>query len=97
MNRRQLIARAAQHTTLSKKQVRQGLEGILGTIEEALANGDSVILSDFGRFEMQTYPARRLHRFDGEGCYEAEQRLVPVFKPSAALRRRLRSKNGTHE
>lgn len=90
MDKRQLIASAAQRSTLTREQTREALCAILEAIAEALASGDHVALSDFGRFEMQQYPGRRLRRFDGEGHYAVEDRLVPVFKSSAALRRRLR-------
>lgn len=97
MDKRELIVGAAERAELTRKQMRKALDAILATVEAALAAGDRVTVSDFGRFEMQTYPARRLHRFDGGGHYEAEAHSVPVFKSSSALRRRLRESGAGHE
>ena len=92
MNKRQLVAAAARRTPLTQRQVRLALEATLETIAEALEAGNSVVIADFGRFDVQQYPGRRLRRFGAAGHYEVEARIVPVFKSSAALRRRLREK-----
>jgi len=90
MNKRQLVAAAARRTSLTQGQVCQALDAVLETIAEVLAEGGYVALADFGRFETRRYPSRRLRRFDGGGHYTADDRPVPAFKSSAALRRRLR-------
>jgi integration host factor subunit beta len=90
MYKRQLIATAARQSSLTQRQVRTALEATLETIAEALADGDHVVISGFGRFDLQTYPDRRLHRFDGPGHYRVEGRPVPAFRSSEALRRRVR-------
>lgn len=97
MDKRTLIAGAAERSELTREQVEQALDAILATVEATLAAGDYVALAGFGRFEMQPYPARRLRRFDGQGHYEAEARSIPVFKSSSALRRRLREGGASHE
>jgi nucleoid DNA-binding protein len=90
MNKRELVAVAAQRTSLTQRQMREALDALLKTIVQALAEGDQVALADFGRFCLQHYPGRSLQRFDGEGQYTVEGRSVPAFKSSAALRRQLR-------
>jgi nucleoid DNA-binding protein len=90
MNKRELIAAAARRNSLTHRQMREALDALLETIVQTLAEGDQVALADFGRFCLQHYPGRTLQRFDGEGQYTVEGRSVPVFKSSAALRRRLR-------
>ncbi len=92
MNKRQLVAAAARRTSLTQRQVRQALEALLGIIAEALADGQPVALSDFGRFEAQHYPGRQLRRFGGKGQYTVQDHSVPVFRSSEALRRRVREK-----
>ena len=92
MNKRQLIAAAARRSSLSQRQVREALEAVQDVITRALADGDHVTLSGFGRFDMQQYTARTLRRFDGEGHYEVQERRVPVFRSSKQLRQRLRRK-----
>ena len=90
MNKRELIAAAARQSSLTQRQMREALDALMETLIQTLAEGDPVSLSDFGRFCLQHYPGRSLQRFDGEGQYTVEGRSVPVFKSSAALRRRLR-------
>ena len=90
MDRRDLIAAAAQGSDLTQRQMGKALDALLDAIGEALINGDAVVISSFGRFEVREYPGRRLRRFDGSGHYTVADRRVPVFRSSAALRRRLR-------
>ena len=92
MNKRQLVARAARRTLLTQRQVRQALDALLATIAEALADGEPVVLSDFGRFEAQHYGGRQLRRFGGKGHYTVQGHAVPVFRSSEALRRRVKEK-----
>ena len=90
MNKRQLIAAAARRSSLTQVQTREALEAILWVIARALADGDHVVISGFGRFDVQQYADRKLRRFDGEGHYEVKDRRVPIFRSSKLLRQRLR-------
>ena len=90
MDKRQLVATAARRTSLSRSQMREAVDAIFKVIAEALAGGDTVALSDFGRFSVQDYPGRELSRFGGQGHYKVDSRPIPVFKSSQTLRRRLR-------
>jgi len=93
MDKRQLVAAAARRSRLTQRQTRQALEALLEAIGEALAAGETVAISSFGRFEVRAYPGRKLRRFDGPGHYLVESRRVPVFRSSAVLRRRLRGES----
>jgi nucleoid DNA-binding protein len=90
MDRRQLVAAAARHSDLTQRQMNQALEALLKAVGEALAAGEAVSISSFGRFEVREYPGRKLRRFDGPGHYTVQERRVPIFKSSAALRRRVK-------
>ena len=90
MNKRQLIAAAARRSSLTQRQVRRALQAIVDTVVESLAESDPVVLPNFGRFEAKLYPGRKLRRFGGDVHYTVEAHPIPVFKSSAALRRRLR-------
>jgi len=90
VNKRQLIAAAARRSSLTQIQTREALEAILSVIAHSLADGDHVIISGFGRFDVQHYVGRKLHRFDGPGHYEVEGRRLPVFRASRLLRWKLR-------
>jgi len=90
VNKRQLIAAAARRSSLTQGQVGEALAALLAVISEALAHGDHVTISGFGRFDTQPYAARKLRRFDGQGHYEVPGRSVPVFRSSKRLRERVR-------
>jgi nucleoid DNA-binding protein len=90
MNKRELVVVAARRSSLTQRQMRQAVEALLATIADALAEGDYVALSEFGRLETRMYPGRRLRRFDADGHYLVKDRRVPVFRSSAALRRRVK-------
>jgi nucleoid DNA-binding protein len=93
MDRRGLVTAAARRSSLSREQMRDALDALLGTVAEALAGGETVAIASFGRFETQVYPGRKLRRFGGPGHYAVEERRVPVFRSSAVLRRRLREES----
>jgi nucleoid DNA-binding protein len=90
VNKRQLIAAASRRSSLTQGQTRKALEAVLEVIAGALAEGDHVTISGFGRFDVQQYAGRRLHRFDRPGHYEVQGRRVPAFRSSELLRRQLR-------
>ena len=90
MNKRQLIAAVARRSSLTQGQVREALEAAQEVMTRALADGDHVTISGFGRFDMQQYAGRKLRRFDGKGHYEVKKRRVPIFRSSKLLRQRLR-------
>ena len=92
MNRRQLIAAAARRSSLTQRQVRRALQAIVDAVAESLAEGEPVVLPNFGRFEAKLYPGRKLRRFGEDGQYTVQERWVPVFKSAPALRRRVREK-----
>ena len=93
MNKRQLIAAASWRSSLTQRQTREALEAILEVIAGALAEGDHVTISGFGRFDVQSYAGRKLRRFDGPGHYMVADRRVPVFRSSKLLRQKLRREN----
>lgn len=93
LNKRQLAAAAARRTDLTRQQTLDALEAILDTIADTLAAGGEVRLANFGRFKAQDYPGRELRAFDGQGRCRVETHRVPVFRPSAVLRRRLREQS----
>jgi len=93
VNKRQLIAAAARRSSLTQGQVREALGAIQEVITHALADGDHVTISGFGRFDVQHYAGRKLRRFDGEGHYEVKDRPVPIFRSSKLLRQKLRRDN----
>ena len=92
MNKQQIIAAAARRSSLTQRQVRRALHAVLETVAETLADGQPVVLPNFGRFDLQHYSGRTLRRFGGKGRYDVQERWVPVFRSAPALRRKVREK-----
>ena len=92
MNRQQLVAAAARRSSLTQRQVRRALQAIVETVAEALADGQPVVLPNFGRFDLQRYSGRTVPRFGEEGAYTVRERWVPIFRSAPALRRKVREK-----
>ena len=92
MNRQQVIAAAARRSSLTQRQVRRALQAIVETAAEALADGQPVVLPNFGRFDLQHYSGRTLRRFGEKGHYTVTERWVPVFRSAPALRCRVRER-----
>ncbi len=66
MKKTELIAKVAQKTGLSKKDVNEVISATIKTIEEALKKGDKVSFIGFGSFEVVTR-APRVARVPGTG------------------------------
>jgi DNA-binding protein HU-beta len=54
----EFIDRVAEKTGLSKRQAAEAVDAFLGTVEEALKQGDSVTFTGFGKFSTQRRAAR---------------------------------------
>jgi len=59
MQKTDFIARVAEQTGVSKRITRQVIEAALDTIAQNLANGEKVVLTGFGTFELRQRQARR--------------------------------------
>jgi integration host factor subunit alpha len=77
---------------LTKNQAREAVETILKTIKTSLENGDDVLLSGFGKFNVKNKSARRGRNPQTGDALMLEARRVVVFKPSGKLRQKVNSK-----
>src|SRR4051794_38631597 len=59
MQKTDFIARVAEQTGVSKKTTRQVIEAAIDVISRSLANGEKVVLTGFGTFEMRERRERR--------------------------------------
>lgn len=58
MKKSDIVARVAERTGMSKRDAEDAVNAILAGVEEALARGDAVRISGFGRFSLKN---RRAH------------------------------------
>ena len=87
MNKAELIAKVAEKTGFTKKDSEVFVNAFIGSVEEALVNGDKVQLIGFGTFETRERKARRGRnpRKPGE-TIDIAASTAPVFKAGKALK-----------
>jgi DNA-binding protein HU-beta len=85
MLKKDLIDRIAA-TGLTKKQAGDALDATLEAIEEALAKGDSVLLTGFGKFEVRTRAARMGINPKTLEKIRLPETKVPAFKAGKGLK-----------
>ena len=90
MDKRQLVQVAARQSSLTRRQLNEAVDVLFGVIADALVRGDSVIVRDFGRFTTQISPPYQIRLISTGAPHLVESRPLPVFRSSAALRRRLK-------
>lgn len=86
MHKSELIDAMASHANLNKAEAGRGLEGIIGAIENALKNGDSVSLVGFGNFEVKERAERKGRNPQTGAEITISAAKVPGFKPGKALK-----------
>lgn len=91
MNRGELVGRVATRAGCSRAVAREVVDAVLGGVVAGLCAGRRVELRGLGTFRLRRYDAR-LGRNPREGTRVAiPSRVRVVFRPSAALQRRLRA------
>lgn len=71
---------------LSKSQSRIVVERLLEIIKETLKNGENILISGFGKFEVKEKSARRGRNPQTTKDLQLRARRVVVFKTSGVLR-----------
>jgi len=89
MQKATLIARVAQETGTNKRITRQVIDKMLDIIAEELQNGEKVVLTRFGTFQMRTRRSRR-----GVNPQTGKEMVIPAmqtpgFSASNSLRERV--------
>ena len=93
MIKSELVARiAARNPHLYQRDVENIVNTILGTIVDAMKNGDRVELRGFGAFSVKSRPARTGRNPRTGEKVPVSEKYVPFFKTGKELRDRL---NGT--
>jgi integration host factor subunit alpha len=77
---------------LTKVQAYEAVETILKTIKASLENGDDVLLSGFGKFNVRDKSARRGRNPQTGDSLLLDARRVVTFKPSGILRKNVNGK-----
>ena len=77
------------HDNLTKAQATQAVEALLGTMKDCMANGEELLVSGFGKFNVKDKKARRGRNPQTGQELILEPRRVITFKPSGLLRTKI--------
>ena len=86
MNKTELVAIAAEHAGMTKKDTERVLNAAIDAITASLVKGEKVQISGFGTFEIKDREARVGRNPHTREAIEIPATRVPVFKPSKSLR-----------
>jgi len=85
MLKKDLVDKIAS-TGLTKRQAGDALDAVLEAISGSLKNGESVLLTGFGKFEVRTRAARTGINPKTLAKIKLPETKVPAFKPGKALK-----------
>ena len=86
MNKTELIAIAAEHAGMTKKDTERVLNAALDTITASLVRGEKVQLSGFGTFEVKDREARVGRNPHTKEAIQIPATRTPAFKASKTLK-----------
>ncbi len=88
MNKKELCAKVAARSGLTKKEAARIIALTLDTLTDALSSGEDVRLVGFGSFEVRERAARKARDFEsGESaCVEVPPTKSVRFRPSQTLK-----------
>ena len=82
----------ATNPKMTKIQAREAVETILRIIKSSLENGEDVLLSGFGKFNVNAKSARKGRNPKTGESLILQARKVATFKPSGLLREKVTGK-----
>ena len=86
MNKAELIDAVASSTDMSKAEAGRAVDAVLGSVGDALGNGDSVSLVGFGTFSVRHRAARMGRNPQTGATMQIAASKVPGFKAGKALK-----------
>lgn len=86
MNKTELISAVATKTGFTKKDVKSAIDATFEIITETLVAGDSVGVTDFGKFDAPERAARESRNPQTGEPITVAAHKAPRFKPSSALK-----------
>ncbi len=92
MNKSDLVDAVASRADMSKAEAGRAVDAVLGSVGDALGNGDSVALVGFGTFSVRHRAARMGRNPQTGATMQIAASKVPGFKAGKALKYKV--KNG---
>ncbi len=86
MTKAELVTEVAAKSSLSKKDTEKAIAGVIETVTETLAKGQSIQLVGFGTFEVRERAARKGINPRTKEAIDIAATKVPAFKAGRALK-----------
>jgi len=86
MNKAELIEEVNNKTGLTKKDIRNVISALTGTIQKTLSKGEKITLVGFGTFQVMERKARRGVNPRTREAIQIPAKKVPKFKAGKKLR-----------
>ncbi len=86
MNKNEFIAELNNKSGLTKKDCKLCLDTIIDVIKDALKHGDSVTLSNFGKFKISEKKPKQMYSFKTGKTQMLSARKTPTFRASDNLK-----------
>ena len=90
MNKNEFLDAVYNKSGLTKKDCKLCLEAILEVIKSALSEGESVTLSNFGKFKVNEIKSKPIYSFKTKTTEMSGDRRIATFKASENLRQILK-------
>lgn len=86
MNKNDLVSAVAVKAGLNKKVSEAAVNALLSTVEEAMVQGEKVVLVGFGTFEVKDRPERPGRNPKTKETITIPASKMPVFKAGKSLK-----------
>ena len=90
MNKNEVVNEVYLKSGISKKDCKLCLETILEVIKDVLKSGESVTLSNFGKFKINETKAKQMYSFKEKTTLLVDSRKTPTFKASETLKQSIK-------
>jgi len=87
MTKKDLIERIAKKVGLTKKAATEAVEAMLGSVKDALARGDKVVLTGFGTFRVRSRSTRKGRNPQTGKPIQIPGHKLPGFTAGKALKK----------
>jgi DNA-binding protein HU-beta len=91
MNKKELVDRVAESTSLTRSDVERVVDATVDAIGGSLADGDAVAIAGFGTFEVRHRAARKGRNPQTGEEIDSAATDAPAFKAASALKKRVAS------
>ena len=86
MNKNEFVDAVYKESKLTKKDCKLCLNAVIDVIKNALKNGESVTLSNFGKFKVHEIKEKPMYSFVTGTTRTIPARKAPVFRASDNLK-----------